>query len=84
MTATRCAVYKSLRKADTFVFTPENGALDALPDALMAPLGKLEFVMHLELTPERKLARADAGRVIDALASHGYYVQLPPPVTLDD
>jgi uncharacterized protein YcgL (UPF0745 family) len=37
--------------------------------------------MDLELTPERKLAREDAGKVIDMLNEKGFFVQLPP-VTL--
>ena len=38
----------------------------------------MEFVMTMALTPERKLAREDAGKVIDSLKEHGFFVQLPP------
>jgi uncharacterized protein YcgL (UPF0745 family) len=84
MNVTRCAVYKSLRRAETYLYVPDGKALAALPDALAASLGTLEFVMQLELTPGRKLARADAARVIDALACSGYYVQFPPPPAVTD
>lgn len=34
--------------------------------------------MDLELTPERKLAKEDAGKVIESLKTKGFFVQLPP------
>jgi uncharacterized protein YcgL (UPF0745 family) len=34
--------------------------------------------MDLELTPERKLAREDAGKVIASLKEKGFFVQMPP------
>ncbi|HEY5141109.1 MAG TPA: YcgL domain-containing protein [Methylococcales bacterium] len=41
-------------------------------------MGKMEFVMTLKLTPELKLAREDAGKVIESLKKQGFFVQLPP------
>jgi uncharacterized protein YcgL (UPF0745 family) len=38
----------------------------------------LQQVLELELTPTRRLAQADAVRVLEALERHGYYLQLPP------
>jgi len=49
-----------------------------VPDALFNHLGKLEFVMDLVLSPERKLAREDAGKVIESLKEQGFFIQLPP------
>jgi uncharacterized protein YcgL (UPF0745 family) len=39
--------------------------------------------MVLVLTPEKKLARASAEKVIESLESRGYYLQLPPLDELD-
>jgi uncharacterized protein YcgL (UPF0745 family) len=78
MSVTRCFIYKSPRKADTYVYVPKADAFDALPQALAHALGPLVFVMELELTPGRRLARADASQVIAALAQEGFYLQLPP------
>ena len=44
-------VYKSLRKADTYVYLAARDALDALPEPVRAQLGGLEFVLEIELTP---------------------------------
>jgi uncharacterized protein YcgL (UPF0745 family) len=41
-------------------------------------LGKLEWVLDLALTPERKLAKEDAANVMAVLSEKGYFVQLPP------
>lgn len=34
--------------------------------------------MDLELTPERKLAKEEAGKVLGSLEEKGFFVQLPP------
>jgi uncharacterized protein YcgL (UPF0745 family) len=70
-------VYKSLRKPDTYLYLRERDAFTLLPVALLAPLGQLAFVMELALTPERKLARADAETVRQNLAKLGYHLQFP-------
>ncbi|GAA0710632.1 YcgL domain-containing protein [Dokdonella soli] len=74
-----CFVYKSLRKADTYVFLRERDGFGALPPALGEPLGRLELVTEIELTPQRKLAREDAAVVIENLERRGFHLQLPPP-----
>jgi hypothetical protein len=72
-------VYKSLRKADTFVYLRERDGFGLLPEALRAPLGELRFVLEVALTPERKLAREDIDVVRRHLATQGYHLQFPPP-----
>lgn len=72
-------VYKSLRKADTYVYLVERDAFDAVPAPVRETLGALEFVLEVELTPERRLARADIAKVREALASRGFFLQVPPP-----
>ncbi|MGL6290478.1 MAG: YcgL domain-containing protein [Silanimonas sp.] len=72
-------VYKSLRKAETFVYLRERDAFGLLPDVLRAQLGELRFVLDVALTPERTLAREDAAVVRRNLADHGFHLQFPPP-----
>jgi uncharacterized protein YcgL (UPF0745 family) len=72
-------VYKSLRKADTYVYLAEREAFDAMPVPVRESLGGLEFVLEVELTPERRLARADVTQVREALAARGFFLQVPPP-----
>jgi hypothetical protein len=73
-------VYKSQRKADTYLYLAKRDDFDCVPAPVRAPLGTLQFVMELALTPERRLARADAAVVRANLQSRGFYLQLPPTV----
>lgn len=74
----RCLVYRSTRRADTYLYLPREDALDELPEALRDRLGRLEFALEFELTPERRLARCDARAVLAQIEDCGYYLQLPP------
>lgn len=76
-------VYKSLRKDDTYVFLAARDDFERLPEPARAPLGRLQFVMELALTPERKLARGDAAVVRENLTSRGFHLQMPPASTVD-
>ena len=73
-------VYKSLRKADTYVYLGARDDFACLPEPLRTQLGNLQFVMDLALTPERKLAREDAAVVRENLVTRGFHLQFPPPV----
>jgi uncharacterized protein YcgL (UPF0745 family) len=70
-------VYKSLRKPDTYLYLRERDAFALLPEPVRAPLGQLEFVMELALTPERKLARVDPQVLRHNLATQGFHLQFP-------
>lgn len=72
-------VYKSQRKADTFVYLARRDEFTVLPEPLRTQLGPLAFVLEVALTPERKLARQDAAVVRENLSSRGFHVQFPPP-----
>ena len=77
-----CAIYRSSKKDDMYLYVPkaEEGKDDLaeLPDSLLGLMGQPQYVMDLELTPERKLARADVGEVLAKLEAEGFYVQMPP------
>jgi uncharacterized protein len=75
----QCFVYKSARRADTYIYLRERDAFDLLPAPLAASLGPLNFVIELALSPERKLAREDVETVIANLRGPGFHLQLPPP-----
>ena len=61
-----------------------QGELAELPDALLQRFGRAEFCFELALWPERELAQADARTVLDALGSQGFYLQMPPTLTLPE
>ena len=71
-------VYKSLRKADTYVYLAARDAFHAIPESLRQPLGGLSFVLEVALTPERTLPRADIVQVRQNLLVHGFHLQVPP------
>jgi uncharacterized protein YcgL (UPF0745 family) len=73
----RCFVYKSLKKADTYVYLGQRDDVAVLPEPLRAALGELSFVLEVELDAQRKLAREDAGVVRSNLAARGFHVQFP-------
>lgn len=74
----KCHVYRSRRHPDMYVYL--DRALDdaELPEALLARVGTLEFALTFELTPQRRLARADPRKVLDAIGEQGFYLQMPP------
>ena len=76
----QCHVYRSSKRDDTYVYLRERDAFGLLPANIAAPLGELQFVLSVELTPERKLAREDANVVRANLAARGFHIQFPPKV----
>lgn len=76
-------VYKSLKKADTYVYLATRDDFTRLPELLRAQLGGLQFVLEVALTPERKLAIEDAAVVRGNLATRGFHLQFPPQGALD-
>ena len=73
-------VYKSLKKADTYVYLAARDDFARLPPPLQAQLGRLQFVLEVQLTAERKLARENPEVVRANLASRGFHLQFPPTV----
>lgn len=73
-------VYKSLKKADTYLYLAARDDFARLPEPLRTQLGGLQFVLELVLTPDRKLAREDVGVVRENLSARGFHLQFPPTV----
>ena len=78
----KCVVYRCSKKQEMYLYVPyqddEDMLLGDLPEGLIKLTGQLDKVMDLELTPERKLARADVQEVMVALEEKGFYLQSPP------
>lgn len=73
-------VYKSLKKADTYLYLATRDDFGCLPEPLRAQLGSLQFVLEVGLTPERRLARENPDVVRSNLTSRGFHLQFPPTV----
>lgn len=78
MSVINISAYKSPKKAELFLFVPQENGLDKLPDELLVMFGEPQHVIDFELTPEKKLARENPQTVIEAIESKGYYMQMPP------
>ncbi len=74
----RCAVYKSRKRANTYLYIEAENDFRRVPQALLHMLGSLELVLTLELDARRTLAQADPQEVRRQLLEQGYYLQLPP------
>jgi len=75
-----CAVYKSSRKADTYLYVPEKDDFSSVPEALLKAVGKAEFVMLVALDKREYVAQLPISDFISKLQSDGFYLQLPQKV----
>ena len=73
----KCYVYKSLIKADTYIFLDQKDAFHKIPSKLLKLFGNPKFVLEFDLTKNRKLAIADANQVLANIEEQGYYLQMP-------
>lgn len=73
-----CSVYRSPKKEGMYLYVPQDEPFARVPAALLQGFGQPGLVLHLELTPTRKLARVNAGDVIEGIRQNGYYLQMPP------
>ncbi len=74
-----CQVYKSTREEELYLFVDQREGLARVPQVLMERFGVPQLVTTLVLTAQRRLARAQAARVLEAIREQGFYLQLPPP-----
>ncbi|NQY89743.1 MAG: YcgL domain-containing protein [Colwellia sp.] len=74
-----CAIYKSAKKAQTYIFVKTRDDFSSVPEALMTTFGTPVLVTLTNLATKKKLAFANLERVKISLNGQGYYLQLPPP-----
>lgn len=74
----QCYIYKSLKKDQLYLYVNKKDDFSNLPEGCLEVFGHLQFVMELNLTPERTLAREDAEKVLAQLQTKGFFIQLPP------
>ena len=74
-----CAVYKSIRKLQTYLFIEKRDDFTPVPDQLLTQFGPPQLISILNIKPDTKLAMTDANNVIEAIQKNGYFLQLPPP-----
>ena len=79
-----CKVYRSEKKSETYLYLADDLTFEDLPAELQERFGEPAFVLRLELSADRKLARADVLKVLESLAEHGFYLQLPPKLPVEE
>jgi hypothetical protein len=81
------SIYKSSKKDEMYLYVvrpaDEHEAedfepLNVLSEALRGAFGRATFVMHLELSESRQLARVNVLHVMDSLSTRGFFLQMPP------
>jgi uncharacterized protein YcgL (UPF0745 family) len=76
----QCYIYKSLKKDELYLYLEKKDDYSQIPEPLLNSFGQMEFVMELELTAKRKLARENANTVMKELGNKGFFVQMPPTI----
>ncbi len=71
-------VYRSPREEGLYLYVAKAEALNRVPETLLKHFGKPEVALDLDLSSNRKLARAKAVDVLSSIHEKGYYLQLPP------
>jgi uncharacterized protein len=79
-----CTVFRSARRAETYLYLVEDLHFDDLPPELREAFGEPAFVMQLRLDEGRRLARVDVREVLKRLEETGYFLQLPPELSVED
>ncbi len=74
-----CAVYKSSKKSETYLYVPGRDDFSKVPEALLKTFGKPVFMMIMPLKKDRVMARVQIDKLRTDLKINGFYLQLPPP-----
>ena len=74
-----CAIYKSSKKQETYLYVPGRDDFSKVPETLMKTFGSPVFLMIMPLKKDREMARIDINKLRKELKIKGFYLQLPPP-----
>lgn len=73
-----CAVYKSRKKADTYLYVNKRDDFSDVPKALLDTFGAPQFVMLVPLHKPRNIGNIGIEGLNAILKEKGFYLQLPP------
>ena len=74
-----CEIFRSPKEEGMYLYVEKTVGLKDVPALLMEKFGRPAAGMTMLLTEDKKLARADAKKVLAAIRENGFYLQLPPP-----
>jgi uncharacterized protein len=78
-----CYIYRSERKADTYLYLVEKDDFSVVPKELLMIFGEPEFSFQFELTPERNLAKENPAEVYNNLKQQGYHLQMADDLLIE-
>lgn len=73
-----CEIFKSPRKDEMYLYVDKTEGMERVPEALLEVFGRPVSVTTMLITPEKKLARAEADKVMKEIRANGFYLQMPP------
>ncbi|GAA5445787.1 protein YcgL [Microbulbifer sp. NBRC 101763] len=73
-----CDIYRSPKKEEMYLYVDKREGTARVPENLLELFGSPQHLTTMLLTPERKLARANADKVLQDVRARGYYLQMPP------
>jgi len=79
-----CKVFRSGRKAETYLYLAQHLDFEDLPPELREVFGEPAFVMQLQLSAERRLARVDVTQVLEQLERSGFFLQMPSELPVEE
>jgi uncharacterized protein YcgL (UPF0745 family) len=77
-------IYRCSRKRDLYIYLATRDDFSNVPAAILQSLGNTEFSLQLDITTARRLAREDTTTVLKNLAVHGFHLQLPRNVAVEE
>lgn len=72
----QCFIYRSSRKANTYLYLSEKDDFSVLPAPLLDAFGEPQYCFDFELSVERELAQADPAEVMASIEEQGFYLQM--------
>ncbi len=64
------------------MYIDKQDDFSSIPEAILKSIGIPSFVMELNITPERQLAREKASDIIKGIEENGFFIQMPPVIHL--
>lgn len=71
-------IFKGDKKEEMYLYVDQKKGLQKVPEDLLASFGRIESVMVLPMTQDKKLARVKASDVLEGISKEGYFLQMPP------
>lgn len=73
------SIYKSSKRDEMYLYLLKTAVVtETIPEALCSVFGKPIPVFDLLLSADKKLARANAADILQAISTQGFYLQMPP------